>query len=166
MAKKKVAPTVKSAPNPVGRPIERNRAQIALQMLEWATKSDSINLCGFCVSVVPPLAPPRLVQYANESPEFKEAYETVKAFIGARREKMLNSDMLHVKAYDLNAAVYDYFLKQEKRDQAAYEASLKTQTEDKINPEAVESMTAFFKAVKGAQDRSIDDINNKADTKS
>ena len=32
---------------------------------------------------------------------------------------------LHVKAYDLNATTYDYFLKQERRAQAEFEHELK-----------------------------------------
>lgn len=108
-----------------GRPKEHDREKLAKELIEWALLPDSINLNGFCCTRKPPIAPSKITLFRNESPIFREAYETAKAFLADRREKMLNNETLHVKAYDLNATTYDYFLKEERRIQAEYEASLK-----------------------------------------
>jgi len=97
-----------------GRPRVHNREQIALDLIEWAKKPDSINLCGFCCSCEPPLDPAKLSQWAAECDEFRKAHRIAKMFLGHRREIMLSQDLLHVKAYDLNATTYDPFLKEEK----------------------------------------------------
>lgn len=110
-----------------GRPREHDRDAIAEELIEWAKKEDSINLCGFCCSREPPLAPTKVTDWARECSRFRVAYETAKMFIGARREANLNKGKLHVKAYDLNATVYDHFLKDEKRLQMELELDIKKQ---------------------------------------
>lgn len=115
----------------MGRPREHDREEIADQLVEWASYEDSINLCGFCCTRQPPIAPSKITIWAKEDDHFRKAYETAKAYIGWRREKMLNMDMLHVKAYDLNAETYDHFMKEEKRQKAEYEASLRKEQDAK-----------------------------------
>ena len=115
--------------HPGGRPREHDRDAIALELLEWAKLPDSINLNGFCCTREPPISPSFITRWAKECDRFKQAYETAKAFLGDRREKMLNMEMLHVKAYDLNASTYDQFLKEEKRLQAEFESNLRKQEE-------------------------------------
>lgn len=109
----------------MGRPREHDRDAIALALVEWAKKDNSINLNAFCCEQL--INPSKITIFANECDNFRKAYELAKAFIGYRREQMLNNETLHVKAYDLNAAVYDYFLKAEKREQAEFDAKLKAQ---------------------------------------
>lgn len=109
---------------PVGRPRTHDREKIAQEMIEWASKEDSINLCKFCCTRVPPIAPSMITTWAKENDEFRIAYETAKGYLGARREEWLASEQLHVKAYDLNATTYDHFLKEEKRQAAEHAASL------------------------------------------
>lgn len=111
---------------PPGRPRTHDRDQIALDLIEWAKLPDSVNLNSFCCSREPPLAPSKLSQWAKECDYFRQAYEASKAFIGARREQWLQSDYLHVKAYDLNAAVYDHFIKEEKLFMEKYKSELGT----------------------------------------
>lgn len=114
---------------PVGRPKTHEREKLAKELIEWAQLPDSINLNGFCCTRKPPLSPSMITVFRNESIEFQQAYETAKAFLADRREKMLNNETLHVKAYDLNATTYDYFLKEERKEQAEYEAKLKKDSE-------------------------------------
>lgn len=109
-----------------GRPRIHDREQIALDLIEWAKQPDSINLNSFCCSREPPLAPSKISQWAKECDRFRQAYEAAKAFIGARREEWLHSDHLHVKAYDLNASVYDHFIKEEKLFMEKYKSELGT----------------------------------------
>lgn len=121
----------------VGRLRKHDRNQIALDMLDWAKKEDSVNLNAFCAMQELPTSKPSL--WAKENDLFRQAYEIVKAHIAARREAWLNTGMLHVKAYDLNATVYDYFLKEEKRLYAEFETLLKTQTENNV-PDDIKDM--------------------------
>lgn len=107
-----------------GRPREHDRVQIAKDIVEWAKKEDSINLCKFCALYEPPIPPQKLTLWSKECNNFREAYDTAKMFLGFRREEWLNAEVLHVKAYDLNAQTYDYFLKEEKRQLAEFENGL------------------------------------------
>lgn len=114
-----------------GRPREHDREQIAKDMVEWAKLPDSINLCGFCCSREPPLNPRRIADWAKECDNFRGAYETAKAFLGNRREHLLNAELLHVKAYDLNAKTYDMFLDEKVKEHSAYESSLRKDEDSK-----------------------------------
>ena len=125
----------------MGRPQEYDRKQVAVNLVEWAKKATSINLCGFCTTHDPLLPPVYLSRWAKDDEDFRLAYETAKAFLGNRREQMLNDDLLHVKAYDLNATTYDWFLKDEKRQQAEFESSLK----EKENSATVENFSTLMK---------------------
>lgn len=116
---------------PAGRPREHDRNQVALDMIEWARRDDSINLCKFAALYNPPIAPSILISWTKTDPEFHKAYETAKQFLGFRREEMLNKDMLHVKAYDLNATTYDPYLKLERMEMSSFDASLRKETETK-----------------------------------
>ena len=116
---------------PVGRPREHDREQIAKDMIEWAKLPDSINLCGFCCSREPPMPPSKITQWAKECDEFRKAYETSKAFLGNRREHLLNAELLHVKAYDLNAKTYDAFLDDKVKEHASFESSLRKDEDSK-----------------------------------
>ncbi len=100
--------------NPRGRPRVHDREQIAIDIIEWARRPDSINLCKFCALYDPIIPPTKLTLWAKEDNSFREAYESAKLFLGFRREEWLNQEHLHVKAYDLNAETYDHFLKEEK----------------------------------------------------
>lgn len=113
----------------MGRPREYDRDQIAKDLIEWAKLPDSINLNKFCALHDPIIPPSYITDWARECKNFSAAYESAKLFLGFRREEMLNSEQLHVKAYDLNATTYDYFLKEEKRKQAEFESSLKKDEE-------------------------------------
>ena len=103
----------------------RDLIKLGNELIEWAKQPDSVNLNKFCCTRDPPLSPPKMTEYQEKSEAFREAFFIAKAYLGARREELLSSDMLSAKAYDLNAAVYDYYLKQERRDQAKFESDLK-----------------------------------------
>lgn len=114
-----------------GRIPEWDKEAVANKLIEWAKKDDSLNLNHFCCTHIPPIPPSYIVRWSKDSDVFCQAYEIAKSQLGHRRERKLKEGELHVKAYDLNAATYDYFLKQEKRDQAEHEASLKNQDNNK-----------------------------------
>lgn len=121
----------KKISKPQGRPREHDRDKIALDMIEWAKKPDSINLCKFCAYYEPIIPPSKISKWADECDDFRQAYEAAKMFLGFRREEMLSQETLHVKAYDLNATVYDYFLDEKKTNTSKFEAALRKESEQK-----------------------------------
>ncbi len=114
-----------------GRPREHNREQIALDLIEWAKLENSMNFNKFCCTREPPIPASKLLQWSKECDQFRTAYEIAKAFLGCRREEWLSKEMLHVKAYDLNATVYDLFAKEEKMSMSQYDANLRKDVDNK-----------------------------------
>ena len=110
-----------------GRPKKWDREEMGKKLLAWAQKSDSINLNAFCCQNKPSFPPSNITRWANDSEEFNDAYETAKAYLAVRREKMLNENKLHVKTFDMNATVYDFFLRSERRAQSEFEAKVKAE---------------------------------------
>ncbi len=147
-----------------GRLREHDRDQIALDMIEWAQKDDSLNLNAFCAMKL--IAPSKISQWAREEDKFRLAYEITKAFLGSRREQLLGEDKLHVKAYDLNACVYDHFLKENRMEMAKFEALLKFAQDDSTPPEIKEKIFALMELMQKNQERKIEESKSKADTKS
>jgi hypothetical protein len=125
----------------MGRPEKYDRKQIALDLIAWAKQDDSINLCKFCCLHDPIIPPPYLSEWAKEDKDFSEAYRVAKSFLGFRREEKLNRDEMHVKAYDLNAKTYDFFLNEQAQATSAFESSLKQKeaesSKEKITPEQI-----------------------------
>lgn len=149
----------------IGRPREHDRDAIALELIEWSMKPDSINLNGFCCSRVPPLAPSKITQWALECDYFRQAYEAAKTFIAVRREERLSAGTLHVKAYDLNSSVYDHFLKDERRAQARFEASLKDEKTEESEEDKT-SKDSLFNSILEYQKRQIDLTRKRIESKS
>lgn len=116
---------------PQGRPREHDRQQIAIDLIEWAKKPDSINLCKFCAYYEPIIPPSKISEWAKEDKSFREAYESAKMFLGFRREEWMSKELLHVKAYDLNATVYDYFMDEKKEKTSRFESSLRKEADSK-----------------------------------
>ena len=111
---------------------EYDRDDIAMQLIEWAQKDDSINLNAFCGQLL--LDPSKISQWAREEESFRRAYKIAKSLIAARRECWLSNETLHSKAYDLNASVYDHFLHEAKREQAEFDAEMKKKSEANQQP--------------------------------
>lgn len=108
-----------------GKPKLWDREKVFSDLIEWAKQPDSINLNKFCATYDPPFSPTKLHDWLKESDEYREAYSIAKSFLGFRREEKLTQGLLHQKAFDLNATVYDLFLKEELRDQANEDAARK-----------------------------------------
>lgn len=123
----------------VGRPRERDRDQIALDLMEWAKKEDSLNVNKFCALYDPPFPPSKLSQWSKEDEEFRQSYDICKAHLAYRREEKLNSGDLHVKAYDLTAAAYDFIVKEERESHAKFEAALAANTTNQVDEMIIEN---------------------------
>lgn len=146
---------------PRGRPREHDRDQIALDLIEWAKKPDSINLCKFCAYYDPIIPPSKISKWALEDENFRQAYESAKMFLGFRREEWLANETLHVKAYDLNAAVYDYFLDEKKTNTSKFEASLRKEADSKPTEINIKVSNDGLGAGLGIQSKRISTTNNK-----
>ena len=106
-----------------GRPRKYDQEAIAIDLVEWAKKEDSTNLNGYTVHSG--IIPRYITRWAGEDESFRRAYEEAKAILAYRREKLLTAGELHVKAYDLNAKVYDHFLREESREEKVFDSKLK-----------------------------------------
>lgn len=126
-----------------GRLREHDREQIAKDMVEWAKKPDSFNLNGFCGQQL--IDPTKITKWAKEDETFCQAYKITKALLASRREKGLVEGKVHVKAYDLNATVYDQFLKEERREEAEFTSSLKKQEDNNLNQQLAQSISDAIK---------------------
>jgi hypothetical protein len=107
--------------HPGGRPREWDRDQILRELEDWVKKDDSVNLNKFCGTREPMLDPAKLSQWAGECEEFRKSYRAAKTLLAARREEWLSSERLHQKAYHLSVNSYNYFDKEESREEYAYQ---------------------------------------------
>ncbi len=142
-----------------GRPREHDRDKIALDLIEWAKLPDSINLCKFCA--INNIQPANITHWSNDDNKFRQAVELAKAYLGYRREELLNSNKLHVKCYDLNSSTYDYFLKEERRIQSEYASYLKTQENASEAPK-----TSIYVTNESALDNTVKVLSEKLSTSS
>ena len=114
-----------------GRPRKHDREKIAEDLIEWAEEETSINLNKFCA--INKLPPSKLSLFAKENDDFRQSLEVAKAFLAYRREEYLTDGMLHVKGYDVSVAAYDYFVREERREQAQFEAGIKKQNDINVS---------------------------------
>jgi len=108
-----------------GRLREHDREDIAIKMLDWCKEESSLNLCGFCAKYE--LDPDVVLRWSKQDEFFGRTYRIVKSTLGERRERKLKEGELHNKAYDLNAATYDLFLKDERQTEKKFESELASQ---------------------------------------
>jgi hypothetical protein len=141
-----------------GRPREHNRDQIALDLLEWVQKDDSTNLCGFCADMM--LDPCKISQWASEDSEFRKCVNIAKMHIARRRESMVNARLLYSKAYEMNAPVYDLFLKEEKQLQAQFESRLKQEEQTTVKEEDKTRFDAIMSQLSSLQSASNQATSN------
>ena len=111
-----------------GRPEEYNKEEYAQKLLKWAYKPDSTNFCQFCAEEFIPAT--YITRWKNHSEVFCQAYDIARLMLGAKRESNLNKNDLHVKAYDLNAKVYDPFLNEQFMKEKQIDAELKKENPD------------------------------------
>lgn len=138
-----------------GRPREYDRVKIANDLRAWAELETSLNLNGFCGDQR--FSAKTMLEWVESDPDFSEAYEEVRAILAERRERKLSEQTLHVKAYDLNASVYDGFLRREKRAQAEFEESLKSKEKEAFSDEANELLDKFSSLLSKSQDPEAND---------
>ena len=128
-----------------GSPRKYDREKIAKDLIAWARKESSVNLCDFCSSREPPLDPRKLSHWAITDNKFSESFNAAKAFLGARRERLVNEGKFHTRTYEMNATTYDHFMKNEKRSQSVFESILKKKENDKKESQVVINVTDYSK---------------------
>lgn len=111
-----------------GRPRIHNREEIEALLVEVALKPETLTLLA--LSEVSMTSPDLIAKWARQDPDgLGRTLEWCKAIIGKRREEALVDGKLINRAYEVNKAVYDRWLRDEERDEMAYEHSLKTQSD-------------------------------------
>ena len=155
-----------SHPYVFGRPREWDRAKVAQDLVEWSKLDTSINLCEFCGMHM--MQATKITDWAREDEHFRAAYHIAKHNIGSRREVKLSKGELHQKAYDLNAKTYDHFLKEETREQIAYEASLKVEKpeDQEKTREAVSALKEFTQVITSERALKRAEKSKRAESKS
>jgi hypothetical protein len=106
-----------------GRPLLHDKEEIGKRLIVWAEKETSLNLNAFCAENR--ICPSDIFLFSQKCESFSKAVKFAKACIAVRREHNLNTGKLHNSAYGMNAPVYDLFLKEERREQARFEAEVK-----------------------------------------
>lgn len=134
-----------------GRPREHNLDDWAQKLVTWVHDAESVNLNAFCASYGIP--PSYLSRWSKENETFCQAYEHAKAYLATRRERKLTANELHVKAYDLNATTYDYFLREERRNQAEFEAKLKADDSAKVDEQHAKKADAILAQLSDMQSK-------------
>lgn len=151
-----------SEPSKMGRPREWDRDQVLLDLLEWAQKTDSLNLNQFCGSKM--LPPQKLSEWAAKDDNFRESYWLAKSLLGARREAWLSSDKLHQKAYHLSHHTYDYFTREEDKDYYTFQKELDAKIGKEVASTANEDVKSRLDATL-AQLSELQSSLNKAKSK-
>ncbi len=113
-----------------GRLREHDREDIADKLIVWAKLDSSINLCKFCFENE--IVPQKLSEWAKVDEKFREALQFARVCLGFRREEKLNNGEINTVGYNLNASTYDYFLKEEKRDQLTFESEIRKKEQAEI----------------------------------
>lgn len=140
-------------PNPVGRPKEHDRAKVALDMIEWAKKPDSVNLNKFCAYYEPQLVPGTVLRWRDEDPEFREAYARVKSFLAFRREEWLNQERMHQAAYNHNTSVYDALIADDREQKVKFDAMHKSEAQKPIDDEAKNMAALMIEQMRAMQEK-------------
>jgi hypothetical protein len=78
------------------------------QMLDWAKKEDSINICGFCVKYG--YTPQLIWRLEQSNASFDIAYNLVKMQLSERRERLTNENKLNYGSYNRYQKMLDPFL--------------------------------------------------------
>jgi hypothetical protein len=136
-----------------GRPRKFDRDEYAIKLATWALKDDSLNLNGFCGEEGIPAT--YLHVWARDNQNFSLAYEATKAKLARRREVALKEGNLHVKAYDLNARVYDKELYGQWKDEKNFELRAKKEIDKEDLSKVDGRLLELLSALKEKKDEEI-----------
>lgn len=104
-----------------GRPRVYDSEKIAKELMEWANNEYSINIVQFCAEYE---YLPGLIWRLNlESEEFSRAYTIAKMKLAARRENLLNANLLNYGAWQRYQRDFDPFLDANETDRENKEAA-------------------------------------------
>lgn len=91
-----------------GRPVIYDPKDVAAALIKWVKKEDSISLAAFCSEHK--YLPDLIWRLEKSNNDFSEAYMIAKMTLAARRENMVNCDMLNYGAFNRYQHMYDPFL--------------------------------------------------------
>lgn len=161
----------------LGRPREWDREKLKWQLMHWAELPNSLNMNAFCVQPDVMISPGKLLKFVGEDEDFREVYDTVKSYIGARREEANSSKELSDAAYNKQLHVYDKFYKVANRKEKMYdhelakdfkrfEKDLDKETEQQDALGIKESFDKVMAQLSALSKRNIEDSNISNETKS
>lgn len=155
-----------------GRPPKWDPIYEAQYMLEWIKDPDHFifnelySERGYC--------PEMASRWANDFPEFKQAYNKAKLTVAGRRERMCHGGLLEKSTFNRLQGMYDRYLVSFERDEKEFDARLraKVEAETTAKPEETarhEQVMEQLKALQNAHkspERNSADININTDNKS
>jgi hypothetical protein len=94
-----------------GRPQEWDVDFLADELLIWARLPNSLNINGFCISLVPEIDPEYFRALVRKHPSLSQAFRIAKAHLALRREEAHSEKLLSDKAFCINVKHYDTFVK-------------------------------------------------------
>jgi hypothetical protein len=139
-----------------GRPRKWDRDQILHELIEWVKLPENINLNKFCGTREPMLDPAMLSHWAAECDQFRQSYRAAKSLLAARREEWLGCERLHQKAYHLSNKSYNYFDKEEDREEFTFQKELEARIGKEIgqtvNSDIVDRLDKTLSQISSLQD--------------
>ncbi len=101
--------------NEGGRPPRFDLVEEAKAFKDWADRSDSLVLRKFA-AIRGYFSQSKLHEYAEQSDEFREAFNYARVIIGARREELLMKGKGNPAPFNRYAALYDQELKAHEKE--------------------------------------------------
>lgn len=98
-----------------GRPPRFDLEEEAKAFIEWADKSDSLVLRKFA-AIRGYFSQSKLHEYAEQSEDFRKAYNYARMIVGSRREELLMKGKGNPAPFNRYAALYDLELKAHEKE--------------------------------------------------
>jgi|SRR6185369_2146044 len=105
----------------MGRPLVYDPEKLAKELLDWSEDDDSINIAQFCADRG--YHSGLIWRLEKESEDFERAYEIARLRLAARRERMLNANVLNYGAWQRYQRGYDPFLAKDEDDKEDKDAA-------------------------------------------
>jgi hypothetical protein len=109
-----------------GRPTIWDVEFLSKELLDWAERSDSLNLNAFCTQQNIMIAPTTLIEIKDRAgnEQLSEAYKIAKSYLATRREVANSEKLLSDQAYKCNLRVYDAINREDWKKEKRFESEL------------------------------------------
>lgn len=132
-----------------GRPQEWDIDFLTNELLIWARLPNSLNINGFCISLVPEIDPEYFRALVRKHAKLSQAFRIAKAHLAIRREEANSEKLLSDKAFMINAKHYDIFLrdfdKEEDQEMLVFQSKLKKEENESSSNATAEIISQAMK---------------------